>query len=431
MGFLNHRKKNKEPKRVEKYGLLFCLEGNYTKIIDQIEMLFNSKSDEETNVSETDSIEKENSETNYYTLHNGDMEIVFVSGLKEEKEGKDYTKDQLGGVQGFVYSIQTEHVDIKRNLFYHLRQCKGIVQVIFRFDSVSAQETEEKLQKMVTPVLMVTEKLQGVLTFGDGTAFLNSEGQLILDQKGNTKLDYYMPAEIQPDEDWGKDMPQETLDRKEHSMAWLKERRIYVSPWLPFLSEIEANGPARTTREICGRAAALLAISLYSECRLGEGMDYEQAKEFIAPVMERFMVEEFLSPKEKTYLENPESAREEQIQYSWQYENLLVMEWALGLVDELPYPDNICDVGKTVRILHPFDSLEEFEQDVSVRPYRELLDAADLIYRIDWACVDARVMGMKAPAELDAGVVVERHRSLFWLAGIDERCAWDDIDLST
>ena len=58
MGFLNHRKKNKEPKRVEKYGLLFCLEGNYTKIIDQIEMLFNSKSDEETNVSETDSIEK-------------------------------------------------------------------------------------------------------------------------------------------------------------------------------------------------------------------------------------------------------------------------------------------------------------------------------------------------------------------------------------
>lgn len=359
------------------------------------------------------------------------MEIVFVSGLKEEKEGKDYTKDQLGGVQGFVYSIQTEHVDIKRNLFYHLRQCKGIVQVIFRFDSVSAQETEEKLQKMVTPVLMVTEKLQGVLTFGDGTAFLNSEGQLILDQKGNTKLDYYMPAEIQPDEDWGKDMPQETLDRKERSMAWLKERRIYVSPWLPFLSEIEANGPARTTREICGRAAALLAISLYSECRLGEGMDYEQAKEFIAPVMERFMVEEFLSPKEKTYLENPESAREEQIQYSWQYENLLVMEWALGLVDELPYPDNICDVGKTVRILHPFDSLEEFEQDVSVRPYRELLDAADLIYRIDWACVDARVMGMKAPAELDAGVVVERHRSLFWLAGIDERCAWDDIDLST
>lgn len=431
MGFLNHRKKNKEPKRIEKYGLLFCLEGSYTKIIDQMEMLFNSKSDEETNVSEIDSIEKENSETNYYTLHNGDMEIVFAAGLQSQKEGKDYTQDQLEGVQGFVYSIQTEHVDIKRNLFYHLRQCKGVVQILFRYDSASTQETVEKEKEILGLILMVAEKLQGVLTFGDGTEFFNSKGQLILDQKGNTKLDYYMPAEIQPDKDWGKDMPQETLDRKERSMAWLKEKRIYVSPWLPFLCEIEANGPARTTREICGRAAALLAVSLYSECRLGEGMDYEQAKEFIAPVMERFMVEEFLSPKEKEYLENPASAREEQIQYSWQYENLLVMEWALGLVNELPYPDNICDVGGTVRAMHPFDSLEEFEQGVSVRPYRELLDAADLIYRIDWACVDARVMGMKAPAELDAGVVMERHRSLFWLAGIDDRCAWDDVDLST
>lgn len=424
MGFLNHRKKNKEPKRVEKYGLLFCLEGNYTKIIDRIEALFQDKPDQEINTNKA----------NYYTLRNNDMEIVFVaSGLTKEKEGQQENdiKDQLKGVQGFVYSIQTEHVDIKRNLLYHLRQCKGFVQIVFRFDSASAQETAEKMQNMVSPVLMVAEKLQGVLTFGDGTAFINSKGQLILGQKGNTKLEYYMPAEIQPDEDWGKGMPQETLDRKERSMAWLKEKRIYVSPWLPFLCEIEANGPARTTREICGRAAALLAVSLYSECRLGEGMDYEQAKEFITPVMERFLVEEFLSPKEKNYLENPESAREEQVQYSWQYENLLVMEWALGLVDELPYPDNICDVGRTVRVLHPFDSLEEFEQGVCVRSYKELLDAADLIYRLDWACVDARVMGMKAPAGLDAGVVMERHHSLFWLAGVDACCAWDEVDLST
>ena len=113
MGFLNHRKKNKEPKRVEKYGLLFCLEGNYTKIIDRIEALFQDKPDEEINTNKT----------NYYTLRNNDMEMVFVAfGLTKEKEGEqeDDTKDQLEGVQGFVYSIQTEHVDIKRNLLYHI-----------------------------------------------------------------------------------------------------------------------------------------------------------------------------------------------------------------------------------------------------------------------------------------------------------------------
>ena len=59
------------------------------------------------------------------------------------------------------------------------------------------------------------------------------------------------------------------------------------------------------------------------------------------------------------------------------------------------------------------------------------MEQADLIYRLHWACVDARVMGMPAPRNLDAGVVMERHRSLFWLAGCDDMCDWDEVDLST
>ena len=63
--------------------------------------------------------------------------------------------------------------------------------------------------------------------------------------------------------------------------------------------------------------------------------------------------------------------------------------------------------------------------------WKELLDQADLIYRLHWACVDARVMNMPAPQALEEGVVMERHRALFWLAGVDEMCGWDDVDLST
>jgi len=370
--------------------------------------------------------------TNNYTLHNGDRKVFMVAcGSADENDNGAYATEQLKGAQGFVYSIKTKHMDIKRNLFYHLRQCKAVLRIDYDYDNTGAQESAKKEQEIRALVLNITDRLQGIVTFGDGTAFQNGKGQLILDSKGNTELDFYMPSEIQPGEDWGKDVPLECRERKERSMAWLKEKHIYVTSWLPFLTESEQGGPARTAREICGRAAALLAVSLYSECRLGEGMDYEQAKEFIAPVMARFEVEKFLSPKEKAYLDNPDSAQKEQISYSWQYENLLVMEWALGLTEKLPYPDKICDVPETVRVLHPFDSLDALEQAVSPRPYGELLDAADLIYRLDWACVDARMMGMPAPAGIDAGVVVERHHALFWLAGVDSRCPWDDVDLST
>ncbi len=113
-------------------------------------------------------------------------------------------------------------------------------------------------------------------------------------------------------------------------------------------------------------------------------------------------------------LDNPDSAQKEQIQYAWQYENLLVMEGALGLTEELPYPDKICDVPETVRIMRSFESLDALEQGASPRPYSELLDAADLIYHLDWACVDARVMGMPAPSGVDSGVVMERHHTVIY-----------------
>lgn len=417
MGVLNYFTRKQKGGRIEKSCLLFCPESDPVRIIDRIENMFGGSG---------------GARTNNYTLQNGDMKIFLAAcGASETNANGTYAKEQLNGVQGFVYKIQTSHVEVKRNLFYHLRQCKALLRIDYGYDGAGSRESAEKEQEIRSIILRVAEMLQGIATFGDGTAFLDGKGKRILDSKGNTELDYYMPAEVLPGEDWGEGMPPECRERRDRSMAWLKERHLYVTPWLPMLSETEKDGPARTVREICGRAGALLAVSLYSECRLGEGMDYGQAREFIAPVMTQFEVDPYLSPKEKAYLDNPDSTREEQIPWSWQYENLLVMEWALGLAPELPYPGEICDVPGTVRALRDFDSLDAMEQGASPRSYGELLDAADLIYRLDWACVDARVMGMPAPGGLNAGVVVERHRALFWLAGVDSRYAWDDVDLST
>ncbi|MGG6547373.1 UNVERIFIED_CONTAM: DUF4272 domain-containing protein, partial [Prevotella sp. 15_C9] len=52
-----------------------------------------------------------------------------------------------------------------------------------------------------------------------------------------------------------------------------------------------------------------------------------------------------------------------------------------------------------------------------VRKREEVLDEADLTFRYDWACVEARVHGEEAPVLLDAGVVMERHYAFNWLVG--------------
>ena len=58
---------------------------------------------------------------------------------------------------------------------------------------------------------------------------------------------------------------------------------------------------------------------------------------------------------------------------------------------------------------------QEFRAKATLRSKREILDQADLILRLDWACVDARTKNQAAPGNLDSGVVFERHHSLNWL----------------
>ncbi|MDR0379511.1 MAG: DUF4272 domain-containing protein [Candidatus Accumulibacter sp.] len=56
----------------------------------------------------------------------------------------------------------------------------------------------------------------------------------------------------------------------------------------------------------------------------------------------------------------------------------------------------------------------------------EILDEADIVYRYDWACIDAMLKKEPAPAGLDGEVVQERRRMLNWLINY-ETAAWDDV----
>ena len=67
--------------------------------------------------------------------------------------------------------------------------------------------------------------------------------------------------------------------------------------------------------------------------------------------------------------------------------------------------------------IREFCSLEEFERSVSLRPERELLDAADLYYRLHWACRDAAANGYPLPEKVLSEAAAERRRGLFWAAG--------------
>ena len=415
MGLFDKFKKPKEPPRQQRSGvmeLIFCPAESLAHIMGRMESALGVHSP---------------GTGNRISIYQDDMHIDFT-GFVADKETEDGKKaqEQLQGVWAYFRQVETEHIDIQRNLLYHLRQCRGMVSVNAVYDGPQNADKEGAISERMG---VVTAALQGVLTWGMD-ALVDPAGKIILSKDGKSDLEYYMPSEVPIPADWAKDAPAESVERRDKSVALLRDRHIYVTPWLPLLWE-RAEEPGRTLEEVCGRAAALLIVSLYSECRVGEHMSYEESREFVDPIIEGYGAEGFFSPDEKAYLDDPNSDEKTQIQYAWQYENLWVMEWALGLTDDLFWPTRICDVPESVRIMREYPTMEELTAAARLRPRKELLDQADLIYRLHWACVDARVMNMPAPQELEEGVVMERHRALFWLAGCDEMCGWDDVDLST
>jgi hypothetical protein len=72
----------------------------------------------------------------------------------------------------------------------------------------------------------------------------------------------------------------------------------------------------------------------------------------------------------------------------------------------------------------------QFVADATLRPVAEVLDEADLIYRYDWAVVDARINNKPVPLGVDPGVVQERHYALNWLIGYMDQ-DWDDVSTDT
>jgi hypothetical protein len=104
----------------------------------------------------------------------------------------------------------------------------------------------------------------------------------------------------------------------------------------------------------------------------------------------RYGLAQNLTPKEAVFIRSAAPTQSERSQFSWRYEAAWVLLWAPNYLEELGKPYTICDVPKAVTIMRDRTD-EQFVADAKLRSLEQLLDEADLIYRYDWAVVDARL----------------------------------------
>jgi Domain of unknown function (DUF4272) len=131
---------------------------------------------------------------------------------------------------------------------------------------------------------------------------------------------------------------------------------IYKNPNSLFV-EPEEKVTIRTKDEVVDRAIALCYLGLKSE-----GLEQNQ----LDKMDKDFGIMAKLSSNEKEYATAKQPTEQQKTDANWRYESLHVMLWALGYIDKLNYPNQMCDVANDVKIIYELKE-QGFRQKAKLR----------------------------------------------------------------
>lgn len=208
------------------------------------------------------------------------------------------------------------------------------------------------------------------------------------------------------------------LQRRDKNNKLVRELDLPVLESLPVTEDIE-TAALRIPQDVAKRclATAFCAIK-------GEGGE----QPLVDSLIKDYTAASFFSPEENRFIANPTPTKQQLIDFCWRYEAVHVFLWALNARDRLAEASEICPVADDMKLIKAIGPTR-FVVNATLRQKREILDAADLYYRLHWAAIEWRLKGKKSD-KIDEGIIQERHRALNWLIqymGQD----WDNVKTDT
>lgn len=343
-----------------------------------------------------------------------------------ERENPSYKIEQiecdlsnnLAGMINYIQSIPAKNENLRNKFIYKVMSIN--CEFSFMAEPQIIPEFESILRKIALEFdVFIFADSNHIFNKAQGQHFVDKNFNLILDTEGNSELeDIEVNVDAKYHDQEKESYTEEQIQRKEASEVFLKNHSININEYLPCIPSSETV-ELRTLKEIIDRTYALLIIAVK-----GEGIEQEH----LLRTVEDKKIDSF-SPIENHIYQAEALSDEERAYASWRYESLYAILWALGKMEDLKYPSDICDVQTVVsKIFQP--SREEFESSVILRNKTEVLDELDKTYRMNWACVDARINEQQVSGNLDSNVVYERHYSLNWLTKYQNQ-DWDDVQTNT
>jgi hypothetical protein len=323
----------------------------------------------------------------------------------------------LMGMQNYVTSLPAQNKDIQSLLLEKIATLNS--EISFMVQPYISEDFEQILKAIL-------QELDGILFTPPTSLFSKSEHQQFLDKNFDLILDSIGVSELTEleviiDAKY-HDQPKIEYtvaqnNRKAKSEAVLEKHQVKINTNLPCTADF-AQLKLRDQDAIIDRIYALTAITAKAEGVLSSELEtiiFE--KEITA-----------FSPYESHVLKNEISEKDLSV-LTWRYESLFLLCWAVNKIDTLPYPSEMCS---TESFLAPIleQSRADFSATAKLRSREEVADLLDLIYRMNWACVDARIKKETTSGKLHPGIVYERHYALNWLTHHRQQ-AWDNITTDT
>lgn len=328
---------------------------------------------------------------------------------------------KLIGMLGFVSAIPAKNEHVRTLLLNKIKTLNSEFSIFA--DSDSALDFAD-LVKQVSAALdaLVFAQPHTQISQSDGQHFLNEKLQLVLDVNGKSDVD---TLDVKIDAkffDSAKMSTADQIQRKARTEEILRKSGIKENLNLPCVQS-EADVNLRALTAVKERVVALALTNLVAF----NSITGEQALQYAA----NYNLTRVFTPKEVDFLNHP--TEEKKNHETWKCEAVWTLLWALNLLPDLEFPDHLADLNKVPADLYPVlpgkDPNVFINNSLVLRSSAELLDAVDLYYRMDWACVDARIKGEEIQT-INPGVVYERHYALNWLISYRNQ-EWDDVRTDT
>ncbi len=202
--------------------------------------------------------------------------------------------------------------------------------------------------------------------------------------------------------------------RKQRSELILLSEGVPVDPRLPPI-ELADDFVLRRKEAIAIRLLCVLMTAIKAD-RMHQTM--------VLRVIRQYGLAASFSPVEKNFIRTLDPASSDKDRFSWRYESAWVLLWVLGYVDSLGSPEARCNADFAVDCMRDRNR-QSFIDDAKLRPLDQILDQADLVYRYRRALADTVPAKKRPPADLNAGIVFERHHAFNWLVRYSDR-DWDE-----